>query len=81
MKRKTHIYTAELSFLSISELRGGILLPMTGAWTETLGAWALGLDKKKTMLVIIIGVLSAGIIVTTIMVLGAQGLEFFIKKG
>ena len=56
-----------------------IPLPMTGAWTGTLGAWALGLDKKKTMLAIIVGVLVSGIIVTSIMTLGIKGFDLFVK--
>jgi uncharacterized membrane protein len=57
-----------------------IPLPITGAWTGTIGAWALGLDKKKTMLAIVIGVVISGTIVTTIMTLGLSGLDLFVKK-
>jgi uncharacterized membrane protein len=55
-------------------------LPMTGAWTGTLGAWVLGLSKRKTMLAVIIGVFIAGAIVTAVMVAGIQGLRFFLKE-
>ncbi|MDY4609970.1 MAG: small multi-drug export protein [Sphaerochaetaceae bacterium] len=54
-------------------------LPVTGAWTGTLGAWVLGLDKKKTMLAVCGGVLIAGIIVTTIVMLGAGMNSLFVK--
>jgi uncharacterized membrane protein len=57
-----------------------IPLPMTGAWTGTLGAWVLGLQKWKTMLAVIIGVIIAGAIVTAVMAFGIQGLQFFLKK-
>jgi len=38
-------------------------LPITGAWTGTLIAWILGLDRKKSIISISLGVLIAGIIV------------------
>ncbi|MFA6689022.1 MAG: COG2426 family protein [Sphaerochaetaceae bacterium] len=56
-----------------------IPLPMTGAWTGTLGAWVLGLDKRKTMLAVCGGVLIAGIIVTTIIMLGVGMNSLFVK--
>jgi uncharacterized membrane protein len=54
-------------------------LPMTGAWTGTLGAWVLGVSRKKTMLAVILGVIISGAIVTSIMTLGIQ--VFFLKQG
>jgi uncharacterized membrane protein len=51
-----------------------IPLPMTGAWTGTLGAWVLGLDKGRTMLAVVLGVLIAGAIVTIVWQLGVQSL-------
>lgn len=57
-----------------------IPFPVTGAWTGTLGAWVLGLQKRKTMLAVIIGVVIAGAIVTAVMVFGIQGFQFFLKK-
>jgi uncharacterized membrane protein len=57
-----------------------IPLPVTGAWTGTLGAWILGMEKKKATLSIMLGVVIAGIIVTAIM-LGGKGINsVFIKK-
>jgi uncharacterized membrane protein len=56
-----------------------IPLPVTGAWTGTLGAWVLGLDKKKTMLAVCGGVLIAGAIVTTIVMLGVGMNSLFVK--
>ncbi|MEM2089532.1 MAG: small multi-drug export protein [Candidatus Pacearchaeota archaeon] len=41
-----------------------IPLPITGAWTGSIIAWLLGLDAKKSILAISIGVLIAGIAVT-----------------
>jgi uncharacterized membrane protein len=38
-------------------------LPGTGAWTGCIIAWLLGLDRKKSILAISLGVLAAGILV------------------
>jgi uncharacterized membrane protein len=40
-----------------------IPLPGTGAWTGALISWFLGLDRKKSMIYISLGVLIAGLIV------------------
>jgi uncharacterized membrane protein len=55
-------------------------LPVTGAWTGTLGAWTLGLGKRKTMIAVIIGVLVAGTVVTAVTALGIQALRVFVKE-
>ncbi|MCL2880933.1 MAG: small multi-drug export protein [Treponema sp.] len=57
-----------------------IPLPLTGAWTGTLGAWVLGLSRRKTMLAVFLGVVGAGIIVTVVMVLGIHALSIFVKN-
>ena len=58
-----------------------IPLPLTGAWTGTLGAWILGLDRKKTILAVVGGVVVAGVIVTAIVgMLGAGASSIFIKR-
>jgi len=54
-------------------------LPVTGAWTGTIGAWVLGLSKRKTFLAVMLGVTVAGIIVTAVMLLGISALRIFIK--
>ena len=56
-----------------------IPLPLTGAWTGTLGAWVLGLSKRKTMIAVILGVVVSGAIVTTVVLLGIQALSLFVK--
>ncbi|MBI2630307.1 small multi-drug export protein [Candidatus Pacearchaeota archaeon] len=38
-------------------------LPLTGAWTGTLVAWFLGLERKKSILAISAGVFIAGLII------------------
>ena len=57
-----------------------IPLPITGAWTGTLGAWVLGLSKKRTMMAVILGVAIAGFIVTAVILLGIQALNLFVKS-
>ena len=57
-----------------------IPLPITGAYTGTLGAWILGMDKKKTFLAVAAGVVIAGIIVSVISVFGIEALDFLIKR-
>jgi len=56
-----------------------IPLPITGAWTGTLGAWVLGLPKRKTLFAVILGVIVAGAIVTAVMLLGLSAFRIFIK--
>ncbi len=55
-------------------------LPITGAYTGTLGAWVLGLDRKKTMLSVLTGVIISGTIVTLIVLLGQGASSLFIKE-
>lgn len=57
----------------------GIPLPFTGAYSGVLGAWILGLDRKKSLLAITCGVLVAAIIVTILLALGYTGASLFIK--
>lgn len=57
-----------------------IPLPITGAWTGTLGAWVLGLDRKKSILSIALGVLIAGIIVSVVVYTGAGIGKLFTKQ-
>ncbi len=57
-----------------------IPLPVTGAWTGTLGAWVLGLDKKKSILCICLGVLIAGIVVSSVIYAGVGVNSIFIKE-
>jgi uncharacterized membrane protein len=57
-----------------------IPLPITGAWTGTLGAWVLGLRKGRTFLAVILGVICAGLIVTAVVSLGIRALDVFVKR-
>jgi uncharacterized membrane protein len=55
-------------------------LPITGAWTGTLGAWVLGLSKRRTMAAVFLGVLTAGAVVSLVTVLGIRALDVFVKQ-
>ncbi len=57
-----------------------IPLPVTGAYTGTVAAWLFGLDRKKSLLAVLVGVCIAGLVVSFIIYFGVEGLEFFIKK-
>ena len=56
-----------------------IPLPVTGAYTGTLGSWILGLEPKKTFLSVLIGVMISGTIVLVITYFGIEALSFFTK--
>ncbi len=51
-----------LGFLALV-LFVAIPLPMTGAWSGCLVSWILGLDRKKSILAIALGVLIAGLFI------------------
>ena len=55
-KRGVYGYIALALFVSIP-------LPATGAWTGCLIAWILGLDRKKSIFAISLGVLIAGVLI------------------
>jgi len=63
----------------------GIPLPITGAYTGTLGAWILGMERRRTLLFVTIGVLLSGLIVSLayylVTVLGIEALKLFLKSG
>lgn len=50
-----------------------IPLPMTGAWTGAMAAFIMGIPFWKSMLYILLGVLIAGVIMTTLSLLGWIG--------
>jgi len=58
IEKKMSVY----GFLALT-LFVAVPLPVTGAWTGSFIAWILGLDRKKSILAISLGVLIAGIIV------------------
>jgi len=56
-----------------------IPLPVTGAYTGTLGSWILGLEPKKTFLSVLVGVMISGSIVLAITYFGIEALSFLTK--
>ncbi len=60
--RKVNKRFAHMGFLALT-LFVSIPLPGTGAWTGSIVAWLLGLDRWKSIFAIAIGVLVAGLIV------------------
>lgn len=57
----------------------GIPLPGSGSYSGALGSYIIGLNFRKFIIANIIGVLIAGVIVTLIMLTGAEALNFFVK--
>ena len=49
-----------------------IPLPVTGAWTGSLAAYLFGLDFKKSLVYIFLGVCIAGVVVTTAVMAGIR---------
>jgi uncharacterized membrane protein len=62
----------------------GIPLPITGAYTGALGAWVLGMNPRRSILAISVGVLTAGVVVAGVYYLvtqlGVEALKIFIKE-
>lgn len=74
LRKKTDKFEKSFSvygFLALT-IFVAIPLPATGAWTGCLIAWILGLDRKKSILSIIFGVLLAGIIVFLLLATGTK---------
>lgn len=55
-------------------------LPITGAWTGTLGAWMLGMKKRSTFAAVALGVAISGAIVSAVVLLGVKALDFVVKR-
>ena len=77
-RRKVHAKVEKYGYAGLV-LFVAIPLPITGAYTGTLGAWILGMDRRKTILAVSGGVFIAGIIVATVYTLGIKALYFFLK--
>jgi uncharacterized membrane protein len=79
VRRKTAHLIEKYGFWGIT-IFVAIPLPVTGAYTGSVAAWLFGLDKKKSMLAVFVGVCVAGIIVSTILYFGIEGFEFLYKR-
>lgn len=55
-----------------------IPLPFTGAWTSSFIAWILGLNKKKSIIAISLGVVIAGVIVLLALLGFIKFLNYFL---
>lgn len=76
---KVHASVEKYGYLGLAVFVG-VPLPVTGAWTGTLGAWILGMDRKKSILAIVLGVAAAGLIVSLVVGLGVGALSIFVKR-
>ena len=76
---KVHAMVKRYGYLGIM-LFVAIPLPITGAWTGTLGAWILGMDRRKSILAVAAGVVIAGVIVSLVVGLGIGALSIFTKS-
>lgn len=77
-QKKINKYIEKYGWLGVA-IFIGIPLPGSGVYSGALGSYVLGLSFKRFILAAIIGVLIAGIIVTTVTFLGLNGLNIFIK--
>ena len=57
-----------------------IPLPITGAYTGTLAAWLLNLEKRKSFWYLALGVVIAGVIVSVVTLTGIEVFKIFIKE-
>ena len=78
-RKKLEHKVSKYGYLGIT-LFVAVPLPITGAYTGTLGAWILGLDPKKTFLSVLVGVIISGTIVLSITYFGIEAFSFFTKE-
>lgn len=64
-RRKLHTKVQKYGYWALA-LFVAIPLPVTGAWTGTLGSFVFGLPKKKSFLAILAGVCVSSVIVTVL---------------
>ncbi|MBN1410852.1 MAG: small multi-drug export protein [Spirochaetales bacterium] len=74
-RQKLHKNIEKYGYIGIA-LFVAIPLPLTGAYTGALGAWILGMETKRSIIAIGIGVLIAGIAITIISVGGKEAFSF-----
>ena len=54
-------------------------LAVTVAYSGSFAAWLFNIPKKKAFLAVSLGVIMAGIIVTTIVLTGIEAFQFLLK--
>jgi uncharacterized membrane protein len=79
-RKKLHKKVEKYGYFGLT-LFVAIPLPVTGAWTGTLGAWFFGMDKIKSFFAILLGVLIAGLIVTAVYFTGGGIIKAIFIKG
>jgi uncharacterized membrane protein len=72
---KSEKYVEKYGFIGLT-IFVGIPLPLTGAYSGVLGAYLLGIKKRKAIPAISLGVLIAGILITIFSVLALNGAEW-----
>ena len=77
--RKVGARAARYGFWGLT-LFVAIPFPVTGAWTGTMGAWVLGLGRKRTILAVGLGVMFSGAIVSMVSFFGIETLHLFIRN-
>ena len=77
-KKKASKHIEKYGWMGLA-LFTAIPLPLTGAYSSTLAAWVLGIERKKAVIAISSGVVVAGILITFIMLTGLEG-WFLIKN-
>lgn len=79
VRRKTSHLIEKYGFWGIT-LFVAVPFPVTGAYTGTVAAWLFGLDKKKSLLAVLVGVSISGLIVSAVVYFGLEGFEFLYKR-
>ena len=79
VRRKTSHLIEKYGFWGIA-IFVAIPLPVTGAYTGTIAAWLFGLDKRKSLLAVFVGVCIAGLVVSAVIYFGLEGFDFLYKK-
>ncbi len=76
-RKRTHRLVERYGYFGLA-IFVAIPFPITGAWTGTFAAWFFGMKRKKSFLAIALGVIIAGIIVTTVSYFGINALRLFV---
>lgn len=74
-RRKTHHYVEKYGYLGLA-IFVAVPLPLTGAYTGALAAWFFGMNKAKATMSITIGVATAGLIVSAVVLSGVQAWQW-----
>ena len=77
-RRKVHAAVERYGYWGLAVFVA-IPLPFTGAWTGVLGAWVLGMEVRKSLLAVAVGVLIAGVVVTLVAYFGIKAFSIFLK--